>query len=67
MFHVSCCYMYHVFDEQELRLNNELSIITSFVVRQASVTLEQYKVQLEVNLKNNVLKLKCFYNFNIIF
>ena len=34
--------------KEELRLVEGLSFITGFVVRQTSVTLEQYKVKLEV-------------------
>lgn len=38
----------HVFNVDELRLVEGLSFITGFVVRQTSVTLEPYKVKLEV-------------------
>lgn len=41
----------HVFNVQELRLIEGLSVITGFVVRQTSVNLEPYKVKLEVNIK----------------
>jgi len=38
----------HVFNVEELRLVEGLSFITGFVVRQTSVTLEPYKVKLDV-------------------
>lgn len=38
----------HVFGVQELKLIDGLSVITGSVVRQTSVTLEPYKVKLEV-------------------
>lgn len=39
----------HVFNVQEIRLIEGLSVITGFVVRQTSVTLEPYKVKLKIN------------------
>lgn len=36
----------------ELRLIGGLSVITGFVVRQTSVTIKPYKVELEVNTKH---------------
>lgn len=55
----------HVFGVQELRLIDGLSIITGFVIRQASITLDPYKVQLEV-IKKNFLKFKFWYPVFII-
>ncbi|KAL4127550.1 hypothetical protein QTP88_011717 [Uroleucon formosanum] len=49
----------HVFGVQELKLIDGLSVITGSVVRQTSVTLEPYKVKLELDGLRNVKNASC--------
>ncbi|KAL5237597.1 hypothetical protein ACI65C_005007 [Semiaphis heraclei] len=49
----------HVFNVEELRLVEGLSFITGFVVRQTSVTLEPYKVKLELDGSRNITHASC--------